>query len=226
MYWQEEKDEEDYVVPDDVVDLAFDMRCPALPVDHAQALHEAVCAVLPWFTDEPAAGLHLIHGADSGNGWERPEAPEALIYLSRRTKFTLRLPKARVAAARMLSGRELVLSGHRIEIGEGRERPLTTHSAQYARYVICGDPTDEDRFIDCCVRELKSLEVGFKKVLCGKLHNLELPGGPVPTRGLFIADLGIEDAVRLQQHGIGPGRHHGCGLFIPHKTINKVSSDN
>ncbi len=225
MYWQEEQDEESYVVPDDVVDLVFEMRCQALPVDHARELHEAVCRVLPWFADEPAAGLHLIHGAESGNGWERPEASDALIYLSRRTRFTLRLPKDRVASAQALSGCELEVSGYRIAVGEGRERTLSTHSAQYARHVVCGDPSEEERFIECAVRELRSLGVGFKKVLCGKLHTLELPDGSVPTRSLFVAELGVDDAVRLQQQGIGPYRHHGCGLFIPHKTVQKVNLD-
>ena len=42
---------------------------------------------LPWMVDEPQAGIHLIHGAESGNGWIRPQEPDALLILSRRTRF-------------------------------------------------------------------------------------------------------------------------------------------
>ena len=73
MYWQEESDQDHYEVPEDVMDLLFSIRCPTLPVDHAWSLSEQVRQVLPWFGEEPAAGLHVIHGAESGNGWERPE---------------------------------------------------------------------------------------------------------------------------------------------------------
>jgi hypothetical protein len=39
---------------------------------------------------------------------------------------------------------------------------------------------------------------------------------------LMIADLEIEESVRLQQSGLGPYRHLGCGVFIPHKDINEI----
>ena len=57
MYWQEEKGEDEFVVPDDVVDLAFGIRCPELPIDHAQALADEIQRVLPWFGDEPGVGV-------------------------------------------------------------------------------------------------------------------------------------------------------------------------
>ncbi len=48
------------------------------------------------------------------------------------------------------------------------------------------------------------------------------PGGPIQTRSIMIADLRAEESVRLQQEGIGPMRHMGCGIFIPHKGIDAV----
>jgi CRISPR/Cas system CSM-associated protein Csm4 (group 5 of RAMP superfamily) len=38
----------------------------------------------------------------------------------------------------------------------------------------------------------------------------------------MLADLAVEESVRLQQRGLGPGRTLGCGLFLPHKDINEV----
>jgi hypothetical protein len=38
----------------------------------------------------------------------------------------------------------------------------------------------------------------------------------------MLADLTAEESLRLQQHGLGPGRYFGCGLFIPCKGIKTV----
>ena len=67
MFWEEEKDENTrHAVPDDVVDLVYSISCKCLPLDHAYTFSSAVRAALPWMDDEPQAGIHLIHGAESG----------------------------------------------------------------------------------------------------------------------------------------------------------------
>ena len=38
----------------------------------------------------------------------------------------------------------------------------------------------------------------------------------------MVADLDVEEAVVLQQRGIGVHQKIGCGLFIPHKGIKAV----
>jgi hypothetical protein len=38
----------------------------------------------------------------------------------------------------------------------------------------------------------------------------------------MLADLEVEEAVKLQQEGIGRHKKTGCGLFIPHKGIKAV----
>ena len=74
MYWEDEKDENTpYVVPDDVVDLVYRINCRSLPLDHAHSFSTAVRDHLSWIDEEERAGIHLIHGAESGNGWIRPD---------------------------------------------------------------------------------------------------------------------------------------------------------
>lgn len=220
-FWQEEDDDAPFVTPDDILDVAFEIRCRALPVDHAEALHRAISEVLPWFAEEVRAGLHLIHGAESGNGWERPEDGDELLYLSRRTKLTLRLPKERLDQAESLSGRTLRVAGYDLTVGTAKSRRLSTHPALYARYVVCDGDEDEDSFLKRSVDELRAMELKFKKVLCGKMHTFRSAEGEVTTRSLFVADLPPEGAVRLQERGVGPGRQCGFGVFIPHKTVTK-----
>src|SRR5258706_10272518 len=90
------------VVPGDIVDAVFAISCRCLPVDHAYALSQAVAAALPWFAQEPDAGLHLVHGAASGSGWMRPEGADAVLQLSHRARLALRLSPHRVDAAAAL----------------------------------------------------------------------------------------------------------------------------
>lgn len=219
MYWQEETDQAHYAIPEAVVDLLFSIRCPTLPVDHAWALSSEIQLRLPWFQGEAAAGLHLIHGADSGNGWERPAAGDQLLHLSRRTKLTLRLPRERIDQATQLTGQVLDVAGHEMEVGAAKTRPLSMTNTLYSRYVVAHGDQTEDEFIEWAVTDLRAKGVRFKKVLCGKETRIATPQGPLTTRSLMVANLPVEDAVQLQEEGIGPHRPLGCGLFIPQKSF-------
>jgi len=219
MYWQEETNDEQTLIPEDVVDLLFRLDCRTLPVDHAWALHEGVSRALPWFASEPMAGLHLIHGADSGNGWERPQASGDLLYLSRRTRLILRLPGHRLEQAWELSGTCLDVAGHRMDIGRAKPRPLSLSTILYSRYVVAEGEQEEDEFITWAVDQLQRLRLRFKKVLCGKQSAFQIPAGLVNTRSLMVAGLPYEDALELQKQGIGPMRQMGFGLFIPQKSF-------
>jgi len=223
MFWREEDDDAPFVVPDDIVDLQFAISCRALPVDHAAPLAAAIRQQLPWFADEPAAGLHLIYGADSGNGWERPEQGDELLYLSRRTPLVLRLPRHRLDDAMALTGSELQIAGQTLQIGRAKPRLLSDHPAQYARFVVSDEGDDEDRFIARVVTELQQLQLQFKKVLCGRRVSFQFPDATINARSVMVADLPKPDAVKLQQHGIGSHRQSGFGLFQPHKTVTRVA---
>ena len=96
MLWEEDKKQKEFVVPDDVADLSFKLDCKRIALDHAHDLSEALHEVLPWLAEEDQAGVHLIHGASSGSGWQRPdEEGEGFMHLSRRSRMYLRLPKTR-----------------------------------------------------------------------------------------------------------------------------------
>lgn len=219
MYWDEETSEESFTVPEDVIDLQFRIHCPILPVDHAWPLAQAIQQHLPWFMQEPLAGLHLIHGAESGNGWERPEAQDALLHLSKRTPLVLRLPAELAEAAGNLAGHTLDIAGHPMEIQQPRKKSLAMTRFLYARYIATDPDLPEEQFIAWAVTELKRMELRFKKILCGKTHALESPDGPIHTRSLLVAELSYEDAITLQQQGLGPHRSLGCGLFLPQKSF-------
>jgi CRISPR-associated protein Cas6 len=223
MYWEENSTGKPFVVPDDIVDLVFGISCRSLPIDHAYALSQALHGALPWLQDEDDAGIHLIHGADSGNGWLRPDDPDgALLQLSRRTKLTLRVPKARVEDTRALTGMTLEIAGHALTVEAGTVRPLSSITTLFSRYVVADQDGEEEPFIEQMVSQLRSLRLPFRRLLCGKTRVLRTPDGDIVTRSLMVADLDPEGSVRLQQKGLGPARKMGCGLFVPHKGIDPV----
>jgi CRISPR-associated protein Cas6 len=221
MFWQESH-EEVRAVPDDVVDVVFQIDCRALPVDHAWALSQALRAVLPWLETEPVAGVHPIHVADSGNGWMRPEHADDLLCLSRRTKLVLRVPRQRIDAAQTLVGRQLDVAGHALRVDKASLRPLSPLTTIFSRYVVSAEGLDETAFLQAAQREMESFGVRPKKMLCGIEKVIATPNQPVHTRSLMLAELSQPESITLQQRGLGPLRHLGCGLFIPHKDIKEV----
>lgn len=227
MFWSDEQEKKpDFVVPDDVVDLSFRIGCPTLPLDHAHALSSALLEALPWIADEAYAGVHLIHGAASGNGWYRPEdSVREVLHLSRRTRLRLRLPRHRLEDARQLTGRRLDIDGHPLAIGDAEVFLLSSLSTLFSRYVMTGADSDEQAFLEEAARGLQVIGIDCRKMLGGISHTLQFPDGPVHTRSLMVADLAPEQSVRLQQVGLGAGRTIGCGLFLPHKGIKPVTAD-
>ncbi|MFQ5645004.1 MAG: type I-MYXAN CRISPR-associated protein Cas6/Cmx6 [Thiogranum sp.] len=227
MFWEEEKDENSpYTVPDDVVDLVYSINCKCLPLDHAYTFSSAIRTALPWMDDEPQAGIHLIHGAESGNGWMRPEDPaNEMLYLSRRSRMTLRVPGHRIEDASALAGEKLEIDGHRLEVGKAKVKRFSTLPTQFARYVVVPegiDHEDETAFMNYAVEQVQGLNIRVRKLLCGRTHALQHPDGDLYTRSIMLADLDVEEAVVLQQRGIGRHKKIGCGLFMPHKGIKAV----
>ncbi|MHB8624461.1 MAG: type I-MYXAN CRISPR-associated protein Cas6/Cmx6 [Sulfuricaulis sp.] len=222
MYWQESEKTTQYTVPDDIVDVVFNIRCPSIPVDHSYALSQAVAKALPWFAAEESAGLHTIHVADSGNGWMRPDRADALLHLSHRTKLVLRLPKHRVEEARKLIGLTLDVSGNMMRIEKAVIKPLSPITTVFSRYVVIHGDVDENGFLQEVMARLTSMGIRPKKLLCGMERAIVVPDRIIRTRSLLLADLTVQESVLLQQQGLGLGRKLGCGLFIPHKDIKNI----
>lgn len=223
MYWEEDEKTEEITAGDDVVDLVFSLNGRCLPVDHIFALSQAVQEILPWLSDEPEAGLHTINVATSGNGWIRPEDPNALLHLSKRTRLELRVPAHRVNDAKKLEGAKLDVAGNSLEIKTATERSLKKLTTLFTRALATDtDIAGEEQVLDWIYGQLKALDIKPRKMMCGTEGFIETPETRIRTRSLMIADLEVEESLRLQQKGLGPYRHLGCGLFIPHKGIDDI----
>lgn len=207
-------------IPDDVQDLSFRIQASTLPVDHAEALSDAVLDSLPWIRSEPSAAIHLIHSPESGHGWNRPtDSSGKCIYLSRRARLTLRLPKHRLADARRLTQQSLDISGHMVKIGEATAKPLPAATTLLSHRVVCDEQEPEESFVAKLADQIEVVVTKLPTIMCGRIGVLEFTAKRIFTRSVMLADLGVEDSVRLQQKALGPGRLYGCGLFVPYKSI-------
>lgn len=220
MLWQEDDGKNTFVMPDDIVDLSFQIECKQIALDHAHDLSQALQSHLPWLTAEKDAGVHMIHGASTGNGWVRPE--DDFIYLSRRSRMQLRVPRERIHDAATLVGKTLDVGGYTLRVGDYQVKSLMTLGTLFARHVLLEDGEDEERFLQRIVSEMKGMGLRVKKVLCGIGHTFKSPEGDLVTLSVMVADLDPESSYILQRRGLGRGRHMGFGLFIPHKSIKPV----
>lgn len=210
---------------DEVVDAVFAIECRSLAVDHAYALSAAIQGVLPWFADEPQAGLHTVHGAASGAGWERPEGEDARLQLSRRTKLVLRLPERRMADAAALIGRTLDVAGCPLRVGALSPRPLLRIASLFSRGVLLAGADEEEDFLAAAARALGALGVTAGTMLCGRDVTLATPQEIYRTRSLMLTVGTPDQSLALQRHGLGEARKLGCGVFIPHKDVGDLRGE-
>ena len=207
---------------EEVVDAAFAIECRSLPVDHAYALSQAILAALPWFADEPQAGLHTVHGAASGAGWVRPEGEDALLQLSHRTRLVLRLPANRMQDAAALTGQTLDIAGFPMRVGRLQPRPLLRIASLFSRSVIFEGSDDEEEFLAAATEALRALGVEVSTMLCGRDVTLATPQRTYRTRSLMVTVATPAQSLALQRQGLGEARKLGCGLFIPHKDVGDL----
>lgn len=222
MYWEENSTDNSNSVSDDIVDVVFGISCRTLPVDHAYSLSSAVKNELDWLETEPGVGVHAIHVAASGNGWYRPDDSSQLLYPSKRTKLTMRVPKQRVDDARNLIGKTLSVDGNDLTINNMSEKKLSDIATIFSRYIVVESASDETEFMNEIIGALNALGVRPKKMLCGKETQVAFEDSVLLTRSLMIADLTSDDSILLQQKGLGSHRWMGCGIFLPHKDVNEI----
>jgi len=211
------------VEKEQIVDAVFAIACPCLPVDHAYALQQAIQEALPWFAEEPQAGLHTVHGAASSSGWMRPEGADALLQLSHRAKLALRLPAHRAQEAAALVGRTLQVAGWPLQVEKMTLRPLSRITTLFSRCVVLA-ADDELAFVSAATGELGALGIRAERMVCGRVTPVATPERTYQARSLMLAGLALEQSLLLQRSGLGAGRKFGCGLFIPHKDIADLRS--
>jgi CRISPR-associated protein Cas6 len=194
-----------------LVEAVFPLEGKALPRDHAQALQHALAEQLPWLRNDAGAGIHPL---------KLVSGPESLALLSQRTRLILRVDANRLDELKALCGVQLDVSGHALRLGAVHLRALQPLATLYA-YRVAAVSADESEFMQAMEAELTALAIAGERV-CGKRHSLRVDGLDMTTFSMMLHGLAPEQSLRLQQHGLGPHRLLGCGLFVPHKSAAAV----
>ncbi len=220
MFWQEDNKDESYVVPDDVMDLSFNISSPLLPIDNIFLLSTALLKELPWLS-EVSSSLLDISVAD-GNGWQQNKA--GLFYPSRRSKFTIRLPKERIQDAQSIIGMTLILGEYTVDILKATTpKKLSDSSILFAKTVPTTTSSEEE-FLTECAQILVSKDITPKKLMAGLERTITTDEGAIVTRSLMVADLTKSQSVHLQETGLGMNTLLGFGVFVPQKGIDTVEA--
>lgn len=195
-----------------MLDAVFPVEGQFLAREHALALHAALAARWPWLDQDAMTGIHaikLVAGAS------------ALALLSRRSRLLLRVRTERMPELLNLpTDFELDVAGQVLRLGPPHARPLQPHSTLYA-YKLAANSADEVSFMQTVQQELADLGIGGERV-CGK-HACTLQDGVGShTFSMMLHALTPAHSLRLQEHGLGPKRLLGCGLFVPHKSAAAV----
>ncbi len=206
----------------EMIDVTFRIQCKILPYDHAYQLSSQILQYLPWLENSKNSGIQSLHGPESGNGWVRPEDED--IFLSKRTRLVLRVPRTERDKTSELEGKELTVHGNKIVVGSSNIKPFLVVPDLICRFVICNSNCDENSFLQDVSEQLIKHGINLKKAICGKTKKIYLKDKLTDVRSLMIADLKKEDSIKLQDIGVGTGRLYGCGIFLPHKSLDAVAN--
>ena len=221
MYWETDDREEGPAIAE-AVDVIYRLQGRSLPGDYIAALARALSGPLAPLTDLPGFGVKVLHLPASGNGWSR--TPDECIYLSRRVRLLVRVPRTHAEQALALVDTAFQVSGADCRLGGAHLRELEPIETLYASRVapLAGDDEDEATFMAAVAERLKAMGVRPRKMLPGRTETLLTPDGAVRLRSLMVAEMGREGSLRLQSRGLGTGGLLGCGLFVPHKAITEL----
>jgi CRISPR-associated protein Cas6 len=220
--WQEDTKKRSAVDHSEMVDLSFSVDCKELPYDHAYELSSEIIKLVPEIKNDNRNAIQTLHGPMSGNGWVRADGEN--IFLSKRAKLCLRVRKDHADKIREIEGKKIKLFGNELNIGKSKIKSFLVVRDLFCRFVSCNEDLPEENFLEEVQTELRAYKVNINKALCGQSKRISFGSKTLYTRSLMIADLTKEEAVILQEEGVGKHRLYGCGIFLPHKSIDAVSN--
>ena len=220
--WQEDTKKKSATNFSEMVDLSFSVDCKELPYDHAYELSSELIKLIPEIKNDKRNAIQTLHGPMSGNGWVRADGEN--IFLSKRAMLCLRVRKDHVEKIKEIEGKKIKLFGNDLNIGKSKMKSFLVVRDLFCRFVSCNDDLPEDIFLEEVQTELRAYKVNINKALCGQSKRINFGDKTLYTRSLMIADLSKEEAVTLQEEGVGKHRLFGCGIFLPHKSIDAVSN--
>lgn len=207
-------------LPNPYIDLKFPVSGHTIPLNHGYPLYSAISHQFPVIHDLTTLSIHPITG--------KPEFPQ-LLHLTEDSYLCLRLPINQVPLIYRLAGKTLTLNKHKIRLGLPESQIITPHHHLYSRLVIIRGFDEPHAFLEAAQRQLNQRNISATLNLITRpegepiRRTIEIKGKTLIGYGVKISDLSKQDAISLQEQGIGGKHKMGCGVFTPvkHKPNKK-----
>lgn len=201
-------------LPNPYIDLKFPLTGHTIPLNHGYPLYAAICHQFPVIHNLTTLSIHPITG--------NPEFPK-LLHLTEDSQLRLRLPINQVPLIYRLAGKTLTLNEHKIRLGLPESQFITSHHHLYSHLVIIRGFDEPQSFLEAAQRQLDQRNILATLNLITRpegepiRRTIEVKGKTLVGYGVKISDLSKEDAISLQEQGIGGKHKMGCGVFVPVK---------
>lgn len=211
-----------------IVELSFPLRGTPLPYDNGYRLYQAVVGVAPWVSEPAQVDLAIVPIQGTSHG--------GFIHLTRVSRLRFRLNADDIEKLLPLSDRTLVVEAATLKLGRPAEFRLRTAPGLMSLFVAAEHYSHSDEFLAWVKEQFRVLEIRAVPALrrkhgrdSGSLtgenrrsfdspfarHHRQIGDNSVIGWEVQVFGLTPEESVRLQEHGVGPGRRYGCGVFVP-----------
>ncbi|WP_434384578.1 type I-MYXAN CRISPR-associated protein Cas6/Cmx6 [Melittangium boletus] len=187
------------------VDLVFQARGGAVPLDHGYGLFSALASQVPALHERRDVGVFTLRGQSTPGDTLRL-APGAL---------RIRCPAEAIPLFLGLTGQGLTLLGQRLTLGAPTVRALVPVPELSARLVTFKHALEEQAFREAAYRFIYELTGGGCTLRVGRRRIVTIAGAKVVGFALDLSGLSETASLVLLERGLGGRRHMGCGLFLP-----------
>lgn len=198
------------------VELSFGITGETLPADHGYGLYSAISHICPELHQQKGISLQTITGIPDKQG---------KIYLTDKSRLRIRLPGDKVPLVYRLAGQQLTIGIHRIKILIPQIFSLQPAERLRSRIVTIKKFLEPEGFLEAAKRQLNILGIRGTALIPTNMagepdrKTIKIKQYSVVGFGLEVTDLGEEDSINLQIHGLGGKHHMGCGVFSPFRGI-------
>jgi CRISPR-associated protein Cas6 len=191
-------------------------------------MFRAVTGIVPWVGEPAQIELAIVPIEGSRHG--------GYIHLTRTSRLAFRLNADDVEKLLPLSDQRLVVEAATLRLGAPTEFRLRPVPGLASPFVVAEHHRHSDEVLEWLKAEFLTLDIRAVPTLRLK-HGRESVSSTERNRRSFdcpfarysrqiddraivgwevqVFGLAPEESLRLQERGIGPGRRHGCGVFMP-----------
>ena len=190
------------------VDLAFPITsATSIPADHGYLLYSALSKQIPALHEAEGIAIHPIRGRQDGMRG---------LALQKWSAVTIRTCDDRIGEFLKLAGKTLRIGPASVVVGVPNVSLVLSSPKLRSRLVTTKNGTEPERFLAEVRRQMTTLGISERPNLTvGKRRTTRIKDKEVVGHELLVDQLGEEESLLLQRHGVGGRRLMCCGVFVP-----------